>query len=308
VFDNASSDGSTDFIASSFPSVIILKSKSNLGFAEGNNKAIQFALDQKADYIFLLNNDTQVEPNLLEELVARGQIDSSIGIIGPSIYDYNNRTLLQEAGMTIDRFGFPIPINCVSAKHNASEPLFVSGCALLVKAIVFKSIGLFDSTYFMFAEDLDLCWRTQLAGYRVVINDMSCIYHASGGSMSGGVAKAKRYSTDVRRVFLREKNTLRTLIKNYDINNLSKIFPLYLLLLSLESAMWLVLLKPRVCLCILKAIIWNITVLPDTLKQRQQVQFIRKLSDENITQKMFNSYGKLYVFRLIKIPRFTSSK
>ena len=87
VFDNASKDNSVSNINSAFPSVILLKSEKNLGFAEGNNEAIRFALNQGANYVFLLNNDTIMEKDSIDKLVATGEGDDSIGVVGPAIFD-----------------------------------------------------------------------------------------------------------------------------------------------------------------------------------------------------------------------------
>ena len=192
VFDNASKDSSVTYVKSAFPSVILLQSEKNLGFAEGNNVAIRFALNQGANYVFLLNNDTSMDADSLDRLVSTAERDNSIGIVGPAIFDLKNRTFLQEAGMTTDMFGFPVSLkydNSHDSNGKISEVFFVSGCALLIKAEVLKNIGFFDKEYFMFAEDLDLCWRAQLLGYRVIVDRTSKIYHESGGSISGGVAK-----------------------------------------------------------------------------------------------------------------------
>ena len=308
VFDNASKDNSVNYVSRAFPSVILLQSEKNLGFAEGNNVAIKFALSHGANYVFLLNNDTIIKEDSLDKLVATAECDGSIGIVGPAIFDIENRKFLQEAGMTTDMFGFPVSLKYYRNDSNSevSEVFYLSGCALLIKADVLKEIGSFDQEYFMFAEDLDLCWRAQLMGYKVVVNKTSKIYHKGGGSISGGVAKTGRYSTDVRRIFLREKNTLRTLIKNYDDVRVSTTIPLDVALLFFESIFWSILLKPRMTVGILKAIYWNIKNFPDTFQQRKRVQSLRKSPDSNIKKKMISGLGKLVIFRIIGVPNFSN--
>ena len=115
-----------------------------------------------------------------------------------------------------------------------------------------------------------------------------------------------RYSTDVRRIFLREKNTMRTLIKNYDDVQVFKTLPPDVALLFLESIFWLILLKPSTTACILKAIYWNIKNFPDTFQQRIWIQSLRKSSDCNIKKKMINGYGKLVIFKIIGVPHFNN--
>ncbi len=309
VCDNASNDDSVEYVTKNFPEVIVLRAEENLGFAEGNNLAIKFALNHKSNYVFLLNNDTTVEPNLLDKLVTTAEVDNEIGIVGPAIFDYYSKDVLQEAGMTIDRFGFPISIKSgFDNKEKPAEPFFVSGCALLIKAEVLNAIGFFDKEYFMFAEDLDLCWRAQLAGYKVAVNLNAKIYHASGGSISGGVIKNSKYATNVKRVFLREKNTLRTLLKNYNFTNLMKIIPSYVELLTFESILWLFLLKPQVSVSDLKALYYNLKLFPDTMRQRYCVQNLRKTSDCEINKKMTNGYGKIVIFTKVGVPGVHNTK
>ena len=168
-------------------------------------------------------------------------------------------------------------------------------------------MGCFDESYFMFAEDLDLCWRAQLAGYKIVVNENARIYHASGGSISGGVVRSSNYETNTRRVFLREKNTIRTLIKNYDFSNLIKIVPFYVALLFFETIFWSCILKPNISKNIFKAIFWNLKMLPNTFKQRAVVQNQRKIEDDELVMKILDGYCKIRVFRNVGVPSFVGN-
>lgn len=302
VFDNASTDNSVEFIQQNFPNIRIIQAGKNFGFAEGNNFAMKFALDQGASYFFLVNNDTEAKMDLVEKLVNSAESDDSLGIVGPSVFALQNKYSIQERGVTIDRFGYPLAIK--NASLNGDCVFFVSGCAMLIKVELIRKIGLFDKEYFMFVEDLDLCWRAQLAGYKIIVNEKAVIYHASGGSISGGVIKAASYKTNVRRVFLREKNTIRTLIKNYNTYNMITTVSFYVALLFFECFLWIFLLKPNTAKNIVKAIFWNIQNLPQTFNQRAKIQSIRKINDHNITGKMVHGYSKLGIFRSIGVPNF----
>lgn len=304
VFDNASTeDSALEFILSQFPETKIFKGKKNFGFAKANNLAIQFALKNKADYVFLVNNDTELEADLLEKLVSTAENDASVGITAPVILDLKDKTSVQEMGMAIDRFGYPLAIKEPAAKHFC---FFVSGCAMLIRSSLFGKIGFFDEKYFMFAEDLDACWRARLVGYKTVLSEDAHIYHAGGGSISGGVIKGSSYTTNAKRVFLREKNTIRTLIKNYDTYNMISVVPLYVLLLLFEAFFWLCVLKPDISGKILKAILWNLSVLPDTFRARALVQGMRMVGDSEVVSRMRGGYDKLNVFRLVGIPKFVN--
>ncbi|HLN89880.1 MAG TPA: glycosyltransferase family 2 protein, partial [Candidatus Binatia bacterium] len=165
VCDNDSNDGSVEFLKKNYPNITLIKNRENFGFAKGNNIAIEYALKQGTDYVFLLNNDTEMEPDALAKLVESVETDESFGIVGPLVLDLGDRRTVQEAGMSIDKFGFPTQEK--GSDQLVSEAFFVSGCAMLIKTAVLQAVGVFDNEYFMFAEDLDLCWRAQLAGYKI---------------------------------------------------------------------------------------------------------------------------------------------
>jgi hypothetical protein len=304
VIDNASTDNSEEYIRQYFPRITLIQAKKNLGFAQGNNLAIKSAIDQKTDYVFLVNNDTELESDLVEKLIKTAEHDDSIGIVGPAVFDLKNKKSLQEMGMAIDKFGYALALKSHSDKNCV---FFVSGCAIMIKSELISRMGFFDESYFMFAEDLDLCWRSMLAGYKIIVNENARIYHASGGSISGGVIKSSSYATNSQRVFLREKNTVRTLIKNYDFSNLVKIVPFYFALLFFETIFWLCILKPDVSKNIFKAIFWNLKMLPNTFKQRAVVQNLRKIKDDELVMKMIDGYCKLRVFRTVGVPSFVGN-
>jgi GT2 family glycosyltransferase len=304
VIDNASTDNSEEYIRQYFPKITLIQASRNLGFAEGNNLAIKSTLDQKADYIFLVNNDTELESDLVEKLIRTAERDDSIGIVGPAVFDLKNKESLQEMGMAIDKFGYALALK---SSLNKDCVFFVSGCAMMIKSELILKIGIFDESYFMFAEDLDLCWRSWLAGYKIIVNENARIYHASGGSISGGIIKSSIYKTTAKRVFLREKNTLRTLIKNYDFSNLIKFVPFYVALLFFEIIFWSCILKPDISTNIFKAIFWNLKMLPNTFKQRAVVQNLRKIKDDELVMKMLDGYCKLRVFRTVGVPSFVGN-
>ena len=305
--DNAFTDGSVEYVRKNFPWVTVIQNTENMGFAEGNNIGIKHALKSGAKYICLLNNDTVAEKSLLEEFVKVAENDETIGIVGSKILDIRNRKIIQEVGATCDIFGFPLIMYAGQLDYGQyaeiSEVFYVSGCAMLIRDKLVRTIGYFDSKYFIFAEDLDFCWRAWLAGHRVVVNSKATVYHYSGGSIVGGAAKNKKYRTSPRRVYLRERNTLRTLVKNYSRATLVKIVPLYLCLIFAET-MFFMSIGSSVSLGYIRAILWNMRNLKETLCLRYKVQRIRKVSDEEIMKKMFKGIGKLKILKSMGIPRF----
>jgi len=167
--------------------LILIKNSENYGFAEGNNIAIRFALETlKPDYTLLLNNDTVVDPNFLNELIHIAKSDSSIGILGPTIFDYKSPLRVQSAGLkilwnegnTIDlAFEGDLPIS-------TQEVDAVTGCASLVKSELLNKIGLLNKKYFAYFEDVEWCIRARNAFYKIVYVPKGKIWHKGGATSS----------------------------------------------------------------------------------------------------------------------------
>ena len=214
VADNASTDESLTFLRSAHPDVEILINKTNEGFAKGYNTALR---QVKADIFVLLNSDVEVTPNWIEPIVALMVSDKSIAACQPKILDWNNRTRFEYAGAAggwVDRYGYPfcrgrIFSHCETdhGQYDTVEPVFwASGAAMFVRAAVFYEMGGFDDFFFAHQEEIDLCWRMQLSGYRVFACPASVVYHVGGGTLPQGNPK---------KTFLNFRNNLIMLYKNY---------------------------------------------------------------------------------------------
>lgn len=152
VVDNGSTDGTLKILREGFPYIDVIENKRNLGYGEGCNVGIRFALNNNAKYVFLLSNDTKVvHENLLDELVRAAEFNPKIGIIGPKVCDYDDPTNAQFSG----------------AKRDSAGIQDLSGCAFLVKSNVFRNIGIIDSVYFAFFEDRDFFIRAKKFGYQL---------------------------------------------------------------------------------------------------------------------------------------------
>lgn len=177
--DNGSADDTIGYVKKNFPLVKILGLDKNYGFAAANNKALEIA---GGDYILFLNQDTKVDKNFLTELVKVAMGDSSIGICGSMIKDYYRQN-------TIQSLGFDMDIACSTNNIGEGEidrrqfkdvrdVFYVLGASLLIKRVVLSRLKYcFDADFFMYAEEVDLCWRTRLLGYRVVTVPRSIVYH-----------------------------------------------------------------------------------------------------------------------------------
>lgn len=159
----------------------------NLGFAGANNQGIKLALENKADYVLLLNNDTTVELDFLTKLVAEAEDDEAAGIVGPLIYFFDDREKIWSAGGKItNNFTRGELIAYQEADKGdyqfAEQVDYISGTCLLIKAEIIKKIGLISEDYFLYYEDTDWCLRASRAGFRSLLVPQARIYHKASRS------------------------------------------------------------------------------------------------------------------------------
>ncbi|MCE5329355.1 glycosyltransferase [bacterium] len=216
VVDNGSKDNSVRFIENNFPKVKLIKNNNNLGFAKANNQAAEIAA---GEYIAFLNNDTKVDGRWLVELLTPIYGSSKAVCSGSKVLSFDGRNIDFAGGMiNFEGKGFQIDYNIPVEKdiHNLERYLpFVNGGAMLIKTDVFLKAGGFDEDFFAYYEDVDLGWRLWVLGYKVVFAPKSIVYHMHHGT-------SKNFSDDKLR-FLKERNSLISIFKNYDENNLASI-------------------------------------------------------------------------------------
>jgi GT2 family glycosyltransferase len=229
VVDNASTDGSADWVAAHFPNVRVLRAPNNLGFAAGNNLGIRAA---RGEFIATLNNDTEVEPDYLERLSAPLR-EERVGMCASLMLEFRRRDRIDSAGIRIDRVGFAWNLQAGEGADRAGRERTVWGAcagAALYRRSMLDEIGLFDEDYFGFYEDADLAWRAQLAGWRCALVPAARVYHVHGGSFRQG---------SEQKLYLLARNRWRTVLKDYPMPALALNLPLILAadLLSLMSAL-----------------------------------------------------------------------
>jgi hypothetical protein len=182
VVDNASSDDTPARVRAQFPGVLVIETGANLGFAAGNNVGLRYALEQGYDYALLLNNDTEVAPDFLGQLVARAESDPAIGAVGPLIYYHEQPDLIWSAGGAIDwRRGVSTMYG--SGERDAGQYSearsvdFVTGCALLVRRAALERAGLLDDRFFMYYEETEWCVRIARAGLQIMFEPAARLWH-----------------------------------------------------------------------------------------------------------------------------------
>jgi len=209
VVDNNSSGNDVNILKEEFGGFThkIIVNDSNLGFSGGNNVGIKYAIENGADYILLLNNDTIVEPDFLDNLVSHVNINSSVGILTPVIKHYNNRSKIWAAGGKLSKLRGSGFASTEIGKSNApSEVNFASGCALLIKREVFDKVGFLDENYFLYLEDTDFCYRTIKSGYKILLVPSSVIYHKINASTKENVSRLPLYYVTRNRLYFSNKN------------------------------------------------------------------------------------------------------
>lgn len=190
VVDNGSRDQSADRIQEAFPAIQVIRNEENLGFSAGNNVGIKAALADGADYVFLINNDAELDSKTLSELVHAALADPSIGILGALVYKRDQPGVIEHAG---GRLNLALGYNGKArgfgqvdrGQFKAMEQVeWVSGCALMVSRSFVASVGLLDPDYFCYCEDVDWCLRARIAGFKVIIVPSAKVWH-KGASSSG---------------------------------------------------------------------------------------------------------------------------
>jgi len=187
VVDNASEDGSQEFIKRNYPNIPLITFSTNQGYASALNAGINWAIQQQAAYVFALNNDTLVSPDAISNLVQALDDDKNIGIAAPKILFYKNPRRIYSLGDRIFMY-LPLPISIGknqidSTKYSGVIDFdYVTGCAMMIRTDCINKVGMFDTSYFMYYEDSDFCRRVKNIGYRIVCQCEATILHKSESS------------------------------------------------------------------------------------------------------------------------------
>lgn len=217
VVDNASRDGTNDWLAKHYPCVRVLSNDRNRGFAEPNNRGAA-ATDRPV--VAFLNNDTRCHPDWL----ARGlEALEGADAVGCRLLDWEGRRIDFNGG-SLQYLGYALQLDSGSLLEavgsETGEILFPCGGAMFIRREVFQQVGGFDPDFFAVYEDVDLGWRLWTAGFRVVFAPESVVYHRGHGTFQEHAPARLRY--------LMHRNALATILKNYEDDYVRKVFPLAL--------------------------------------------------------------------------------
>jgi len=204
IVDNESKEEKINNLSNMFHyKTVVLKNEKNIGFAAANNIGILKAIELKADYILLLNNDTIVKLDFLNYLIKTVTEEKSI--VGSLILNYYNQDIWY-AGGRFNKFkgtGYHV----YQVNSTITETDYITGCTLLVPSVAFKEVGLLDERLFLYGEDLDFCLRCKTKGYKMLVNSKSIVYHKIGLSSRNNLGLKTYYS--LRSFLINRKKHLR---------------------------------------------------------------------------------------------------
>ena len=220
VADNASTDGSMDVMKNEFPQVKTLQFEKNFGFTGGYNKAFS-QID--SDYFVLINSDIEVTEDWLQPLVDWMESHPECGACAPKLHSWQEREKFEYAGAAggcLDLYGYPFCrgriLKTLETDHgqydSPADVFWATGACLMVRSSLYRELGGLDDRFFAHMEEIDLCWRMQLAGYKVTVVPESMVYHVGGGTLP---------ATSPFKLYLNFRNN-RLMLSN----NLSKPFAL----------------------------------------------------------------------------------
>ncbi len=281
VVENGSTDGSAAYIKKNFPSVELIQLDKNYGFAGGVNRGIEHALEQKADYIALFNNDATADKYWLEKLVKRMQLGPKIGIVtGKLLQQSKTAPKIDSTGDQYSTWGLPFPRGrnqTNTGQYNQVEFVFAAtGGASLYRAGLFRDIGLFDEAFFAYYEDVDLSFRAQLAGWQIVYEPGAVAYHQIGAT-SSKLGQFTRYHT--------LKNFYYLYLKNMPAPLFWKYLPRFMIT---ANTLELYNLKRRLFKSLFSAYAKVLINLPSILAKRWRIQRHRRISIAQLDARLYH--------------------
>jgi GT2 family glycosyltransferase len=191
VADSASTDGSMELMEKEFPQIRRIPLNQNYGFTGGYNRALA---QVEAEYYVLINSDIEVPQGWLKPLMAWMDTHPHCGACGPKLHAWQNRDMFEYAGAAgglLDKYGYPFCRGRVmktlekdEGQYDTPTDVFwVTGACLMVRSSLWKKLGGLDERFFAHMEEIDFCWRLQLAGYQVTVVPESVVYHIGGGTL-----------------------------------------------------------------------------------------------------------------------------
>lgn len=274
--DDSSSDKSVEYVRNKYKTVNIIQMKRNSGFSKVVNEGIKQAT---GEYVFLLNNDTRLEKNCLEEIRNAARRHPEYALFACKVLNMANPNLIDSAGDGYSVFGNPYKIGYKKkdgpAYQREKEVFGACAAAAVYKRNLFKDIGLFDEDFGFYNEDSDLNFRARLKGYRCLYVPSAVVYHKLMGSYGKRLGKA---------IYQICRNKINLIVKDVPTSLVVKYLPFLILGRIRDLLMAASKFKLFSGLRGMFAALWQ---LPLMLKKRKEIQKLRKISDHQL-EKLFD--------------------
>ena len=288
VVDNASTDGSQDWIKEEYPQIILIENDKNYGYAGGCNRGVDYA---NGEFIIFLNNDTIQDPEWIKYLISLVETNENIAAVQPKVLNYFNKNIFDYAGGSgghMDVFCFPFARGRIFlnqeidlGQYNESRQCFwASGTAFLIRKELFFKAGKFDEVFFSHMEEIDLCWRLRAMGFQIWVAPKSIVYHKNALSMP--MHSHKKY-------YLNHRNSLLMLFGNYSFSNTILIGTVRIILEYIAFFYSIFKFDWNHASAIIRSLCWIVFHPHIILKKRSRFKMIRKEKDNNLFKNFFKN-------------------
>jgi GT2 family glycosyltransferase len=275
VADNASTDGSIEFLEKRYPEIKIIKNSTNGGFAQGYNEALQ---QVDADIFCLLNSDVEVTEGWLHPIPEAFNTLPKAAIIQPKILDLLNKEYFEYAGAAggfIDQLGYPFcrgrifqTLEKDEGQYDDTKEIFwATGACMFVRKAVFSELNGFDADYFAHQEEVDFCWRAKNQGHKVYYIGTTKVYHLGGSTLS---------NMNPKKTYLNFRNSLFSITKNLPIHKAFIIIFIRLLLDGIAAIRFIFQFRFKHFLAILRAHFSFYRQFRRMYKKREKTKFLLK--------------------------------
>jgi GT2 family glycosyltransferase len=278
VIDNGSADAELAGIPARFAQVRVLRNEENLGFVGANNQGIAAST---GEFIFLLNDDTVLEPGALDRLVQALVEHPSWAVAQAKLVRMDDPGLLDTAGSFLTATGFLVHRGSGEPEEafgEADEIFAAKGAALIIRSDALRVVGTFDPDFFAYFEETDLCWRLWLAGWRVGFAPAARVRHKLGATAGGLPSEFVQFHSF--------KNRICTLAKNLGPLRLAWMLPFHLALCVALAAWYAVRGQPRLAGAIIRALAWNVAHVARTMSKRRRAQSLRRIDDRELMHEI----------------------
>lgn len=286
VVDNASTDGSSDWISLHYPNIKLIQNNKNYGYSGGCNRGAEAS---SGDYLIFLNNDTVHNEDFIERLADFLNLNPQVSAVQPKILNYFDRNKFDYAGGCggwIDILGFPfargrlfLDLEVDENQYEKIRPIFwASGTAMMIRKKDFELLGGFDDVFFAHQEEIDLCWKIHLSGSQVWSIPSAVVFHKNAVTLPM-FSRLKQY--------LNHRNSMLMILSNYSLPMSLYLVPIRIGLEFVALTYSLLRLDINHFIGILQSFAWILTHPHIVVKKRIRAQKLRKVKDRRVIQNMY---------------------